>query len=95
MSCGDEAEADITVGVPENDEVINSIYPNPTSGDLYINATAMKHVTVFNAMGQMVLDQEVSGDSMVLNMGQLESGVYMVKVTTETGSNVKRINVVK
>ena len=95
MSCGDEAEADITVGVTENDEVINSIYPNPTSGDLYINATAMKHVTVFNAMGQMVLDQEVSGDSMVLNMGQLESGVYMVKVTTETGSNVKRINVVK
>ena len=95
MSCGDEAEADVTIGVPENDEVINSIYPNPTSGDLYINATAMKHVTVFNAMGQMVLDQEVSGDSMVLNMGQLESGVYMVKVTTETGSNVKRINVVK
>ena len=95
MSCGDEAEADITVGVTENDEVVNSIYPNPTSGDLYINATAMKHVTVFNAMGQMVLDQEVSGDSMVLNMGQLESGVYMVKVTTETGSNVKRINVVK
>lgn len=95
MSCGDEAEADVTIGVTENDEVINSIYPNPTSGDLYINATAMKHVTVFNAMGQMVLDQEVSGDSMVLNMGQLESGVYMVKVTTETGSNVKRINVVK
>lgn len=95
MSCGDEAGADVTIGVTENDEVINSIYPNPTSGDLYINATAMKHVTVFNAMGQMVLDQEVSGDSMVLNMGQLESGVYMVKVTTETGSNVKRINVVK
>ena len=95
MSCGDEAEAVINIGVTENDEVINSIYPNPTSGDLYINATAMKHVTVFNAMGQMVLDQEVSGDSMVLNMGQLESGVYMVKVTTETGSNVKRINVVK
>ncbi|MBO6056902.1 MAG: choice-of-anchor J domain-containing protein [Bacteroidales bacterium] len=95
MSCGDEAEAEVIIGVTENDEVVNSIYPNPTSGDLYINATAMKHVTVFNAMGQMVLDQEVSGDSMVLNMGQLESGVYMVKVTTETGSNVKRINVVK
>ncbi len=95
MSCGDEAEVEVIIGVTENDEVVNSIYPNPTSGDLYINATAMKHVTVFNAMGQMVLDQEVSGDSMVLNMGQLESGVYMVKVTTETGSNVKRINVVK
>ena len=50
---------------------------------------------VFNAMGQMVYDQEVSGDEMILNMGQFESGVYMVKVTTETGSSVKRITVAK
>ncbi|MCR5036888.1 MAG: choice-of-anchor J domain-containing protein [Bacteroidales bacterium] len=80
--------------VAEND-VVNAIYPNPTSSDLHINATAMTHVTVYNAMGQMVYDQEVSGDELILNMGQYETGVYMVKVTTETGSSVKRINVVK
>ena len=95
MSCGETEEVTITIGVNETEEVVNSIYPNPTSGELYINAEAMKQVTVYNAMGQMVLDQEVSGDNMVLNMGQFESGVYMVKVTTETGSSVKRINVVK
>ena len=80
--------------VAEN-EVVNAIYPNPTSSDLHINATAMTHVTVYNAMGQMVYDQEVSGDEVILNMGQYEAGVYMVKVTTETGSSVKRVNVVK
>ena len=80
--------------VAEN-EVVNAIYPNPTSGDLHINATAMTHVSVYNTMGQMVFDQEVSGDEMILNMGQFESGVYMVKVTTETGSSVKRITVAK
>jgi hypothetical protein len=76
-------------------EIVNAIYPNPTSDNLHINATAMTHVSVYNAMGQMVLDQEVSGDEVVLNMGQFEAGVYMVKVTTEAGSSVKRINVVK
>ena len=76
-------------------EVINSIYPNPTSGDLNINAEAMTHVTVFNAMGQMVYDQDVNTDSMVLNMGQYEAGVYMVRIDTENGSSVKRITVVK
>ena len=81
-------------GVEEN-SVVNAIYPNPTNGELHINATAMTRISVYNAMGQMVLDQEVSGDEMILNMGQFESGVYMVQVTTESGSSVKRINVVK
>ena len=83
------------VDAVEEVEVVNAIYPNPTSGDLHVNATAMTHVSVYNAMGQMVYDQEVSGDEMVIDMSQYESGVYMVKVTTETGSSVKRINVVK
>ncbi len=95
MSCPETI--DVTVhhlAIAEN-EVVNSIYPNPTSGDLNINAEAMTHVTVFNAMGQMVYDQDVNADSMVLNMGQYESGVYMVRIDTENGSSVKRITVVK
>lgn len=78
-----------------DDEIVNAIYPNPTSGDLHIYAEAMTRVSVFNAMGQMVYDQAVSGNEMTVNMGQFESGVYMVKVTTETGSSLKRITVVK
>ena len=93
MSCGDDVVVEwLSV---EEDEVVNSIYPNPTSGDLHINATAMRHITVFNAMGQVVYNQDVNADAMVLNMGQLEAGVYMVKVDTAQGSSVKRIAVVK
>ena len=91
----DMVTCDIYYDAVDEQEVVNAIYPNPTSGDLHVNATAMTHVTVYNAMGQMVYDQEVSGDELILNMGQYEAGVYMVKVTTETGSSVKRINVVK
>ena len=95
MSCPETI--DVTVhhlSIAEN-EVVNSIYPNPTSSDLHINAEAMTHVTVFNAMGQMVYDQDVNTDSMVLNMGQYEAGVYMVRIDTENGSSVKRITVIK
>ncbi len=82
------------LSVDEN-EVINSIYPNPTSGDLHINATAMRHISVVNAMGQMVYNQDVNADEMVINMAQFEAGVYMVNIITENGSSVKRITVVK
>ncbi len=95
MSCGTDEDVTIEpLSIAEND-VISSIYPNPTSGDLHINAVAMRNVTVINAMGQVVYNQDVDADEMVLNMSQLESGVYMVKVETETGSSVKRITVVK
>ena len=95
MSCGDDEDVTIEqLSIAEN-EVISSIYPNPTSGDLHINAVAMRNVTVINAMGQVVYNQDVDADEMVLNMSQLESGVYMVKVETETGCSVKRITVVK
>ena len=95
MSCLETVTVTVHhLSIAEN-EVVNSIYPNPTSGDLHINAEAMTHVTVFNAMGQMVYDQNVKADSMVLNMGQFESGVYMVRIDTENGSSVKRITVVK
>ena len=79
----------------EENEIVNAIYPNPTSGDLHINATAMTRVSVYNAMGQMVYDQAIDGDETVINMGQFEAGVYMVNIVTENGSTVKRITVVK
>ena len=82
------------LGIEENG-VINAIYPNPTSAELHINATAMRHISVYNAMGQMVYDQDVNADEMVLNMAQYEAGVYMVNVITENGTSVKRITVTK
>ena len=80
--------------VSEN-EIVSAIYPNPTSGDVNIKAEAMKHISVYNAMGQMVYDQDVDTDEMILNMGQYESGVYMVNIVTENGTSVKRITVTK
>jgi hypothetical protein len=76
-------------------EIVNAIYPNPTSGDLHINAEAMTHISVFNAMGQMVYDADVNCDETILNMGQYNAGMYMVNIVTRNGSTVKRVIVTK
>ena len=76
-------------------EIVNAIYPNPTSGELHINALGMTRVSVFNALGQMVYDAEVDADEMILNMGQYNNGIYMVNITTVNGTSVKRIVVAK
>ena len=79
----------------EEHEVVNSIYPNPTSGDLYINAMNMTRVSIVNTMGQVVYEQTVSGDETKVDMTKYEDGVYMVNIYTENGSSVKRVTVVK
>ena len=71
------------------------IYPNPTNGNLNIQAEAMRRITIANALGQVVYDQEVNSDSEVVDMAQYQTGVYMVRITTDNGVAVKRINVVK
>ena len=43
----------------------------------------------------IVCFNDAEGDQFVLDMSQYESGMYMVRVSTENGTIVKRVNVVK
>ena len=95
VSCEASIEYEIHhLGVAEN-ELVNAIYPNPTSGDLHINAEAMTRVSIVNTMGQVVYEQNVNADAIVVDMAKFEAGVYMVNIFTENGSSVKRVTVVK
>ena len=78
-----------------SNEIVSSIYPNPTSGDLHIVAADMVRVSVLNTLGQILFDQAVKGDELILNMARYEAGVYMINITTNNGSSVKRVVVTK
>ena len=98
VNCDNEEQNYVLVEVTAIEENgVNGlmIYPNPTSGNLNIQVEAMKRITVANALGQVVYDQEVDSDSEVIDMAQYQTGVYMVRITTDNGVAVKRINVVK
>ena len=81
-------------GVEEFNGNVN-IYPNPTNSNVTIEAASMKHITVVSALGQVVYDADVDADMIQLNLGQFKAGVYMVRIDTENGVTVKRVNVVK
>ena len=71
------------------------LYPNPTNGYVKIEASGMTHLTVVNALGQVVYDADIHGDMYELNMGQYEAGIYMVRISTENGVSVKRVTLTK
>ena len=79
--------------VAENGEV--ALYPNPTNGNITIQAQNMNRITVVSVLGQVVYDAEVEGDSQIIDMAQFNAGVYMVRIATENGVSTQRVTVVK
>ncbi len=72
-----------------------SLYPNPTNGNITIEAEGMQRLTVVNELGQVVYDAEVSNDTETIDMSKFGVGVYMIRIYTENGMGVKRVSVIR
>lgn len=79
------------LSVAENPLLAVKLYPNPTSGQLTIEAKGMISIGVYNLVGQCMMERTSKNNSIVLNMSGLKEGVYFVKVNTAIGSVVKKV----
>ena len=69
------------------------LYPNPTSGNITIEAAGMQHITVMNTLGQVVADMDLDTDATSIDMTSFGKGVYVVRIQTKDGSCIRRIGV--
>ena len=79
---------DQSLSLDENELQGVSLYPNPTSGRLYINASNAVNVEVYSVEGKR-LKQYNAVDSYIDI--DLASGLYLVKLTNSEGSLTKKI----
>ena len=82
-------------GVNEMAEDNISIYPNPTTSLFTVEGEAMNHIAVYNLMGQKVYEMECQGHSVDINLSSAETGIYVVRVSTDNGEVTKRITVIR
>ena len=70
-----------------------SVYPNPTSEMLTITSTlnTEANVFVYNLEGKMVQHASISGNEKQINLADLSSGTYLLKVTNALQSSIFRI----
>lgn len=68
-----------------------SLYPNPASNVAYLkgNTSNLKQIEVFNIAGQRVLVKDSDFDS--IDISQLESAVYLVKLSTTNAEKTIRL----
>lgn len=72
-----------------------SIYPNPTTGNLTIEADALTSVTVYNLVGQKVFEEYVQGNRSVINMKAFGCGMYLVRIASANGTITRKVTVIE
>ena len=65
-----------------------AVYPNPTTGNVYIDAMDVQKVECFNQMGQLV---GVYDNANELNISDLSNGVYMLRITVPQGVTMRKV----
>ena len=79
-------------GIEELSSSIN-VYPNPVENELFI-ATEMnvEEVTIYDVYGRETIRRQVNETTsqQVVNVADLNGGVYFVKIVTDNGEIVKR-----
>jgi hypothetical protein len=78
------------VGIDENVLSKIVIFPNPTRGELRIESKELeiKNVEIFDIYGKKILS---NFNINLIDISELQAGIYFVKVFTEHGEVVKKV----
>lgn len=79
--------------VSELESNIASIYPNPTSGIVKIEAENIQNISIYNMLGEMVLESAASGDAFEYDFSNQLAGIYIIRLETAKGVVTKQIAV--
>lgn len=87
----------------QNEAVNFTLYPNPTTDLVNVDFNLKDNndvtISILNTVGQTVASKNIDGGSgeqnIQFNTSNLDAGIYLVKVKTKNGEQVKRISVVK
>ena len=75
------------LAVDEAEGLPVSVYPNPTAGMLHIEADGLRQVELMDVSGRVLH----RGHEENIDMGRMGKGVYFVRVTTDSGTAVRRV----
>jgi len=69
----------------QNKETI-AIYPNPSTGLFYVNATnQMSTVLITNILGETILSKQIKTNKVELDLSNVEKGVYFYQIKYYSG----------
>lgn len=81
-----------TTGILEINEANFLIYPNPSIGNITVDASyEFDKIRIFNIQGQVLKTQEVSSNGMTLDLSMFENGSYLIQLESMNGTLSKTL----
>ena len=77
--------------VTENQVKVFSVFPNPASESIVISGEGFQKAEIYNTVGQKVMETTMN----IINVSDLQSGIYMLKVYDANGNAEAQSFVVK
>ena len=68
-----------------------NVYPNPSNGQVTVEAEALERVALYNVLGQLVAEAQASGDQVTLDLRKLSSGLYLLHIETSSKVCAKKL----
>ena len=79
-----------TEGIGEGN--INAkVYPNPTNGEVTLEAEGLSQVRIVNTFGQTVYNAKVEGEQVRIDLSSMAKGIYMMHIEANGGLAIRKI----
>lgn len=73
----------IISGITELSKEDVQVYPNPATDKVVINTvvTGLENIQILDVTGRLVMTQDIANSRQILNIGSIEPGMYVIRVT--------------
>ena len=81
------------VGIEDLDVNDFAIFPNPNNGEftLTINTNNAVNIEIYNVVGEVIYQDRVNTNQVEINLGDVEAGVYLIKIFNDNSVIEKSI----
>ncbi|MCO4807514.1 MAG: T9SS type A sorting domain-containing protein [Flavobacteriales bacterium] len=83
-----------TNGINDLETTRVHVFPNPANNEVVIESNiTLQSLQIMDLLGNVVSNQPLDGTKVELNTTDLNSGLYMLRITTNSGSQLKKITI--
>ena len=85
----------VGIGVEEKNNRGLVVFPNPAKDNLNISYTSViQSIKVVDAIGKILYSQKCNSNAITIQLKDLNTGSYLLEISTEEGKLYKRIAVI-
>jgi uncharacterized protein YdeI (BOF family) len=87
----EQATVDCTTGIEDVNSIELSVYPNPATNWIMVNASELSTVEIRNITGKLISTYQMTSLSERIDVSELENGIYIISVTNNSKVTSKRL----